>query len=56
MTQIKVTQKQFKDAVKEVAEKGKNVYYLVGMLMGMFECNDKETNDAMVKVIENAHK
>jgi hypothetical protein len=49
-----VTEEQFKRALKEVAEQGQNVWYLMGRLQVMFGLdNDKETDDSMHKIIAN---
>ena len=49
-----VTEEQFKRALKDVAEQGQNVWYLMGRLQAMFGlANDKETDDSMHQIIAN---
>lgn len=52
-----VTQEQFKRALKEVAERGQNVWYLMGRLQAMFGLSsDKDADDLMQQIIENGFK
>lgn len=52
-----VTQEQFKEALKELANQGQNVWHLMGRLQVMIGLAfDKETDELMYQLIANEHK
>lgn len=52
-----VTQEQFKEALKELANQGQNVWHLMGRLQVMIGLAfDKETDELMYQLIANKNK
>lgn len=52
-----VTQEQFKEALKEIADQGKNVWHFMGRLQVMFGLAfDKEADELMCQINENEYK
>lgn len=52
-----VTQEQFKEALKEIADQGKNVWNFMGRLQAMFGLAfDKEADELMCQIVENEYK
>lgn len=52
-----VSQEQFKEALKEIAEQSQTVWCLMGRLKIMFGLAfDKEANELMYQIIDNEYK
>ena len=52
-----VTQEQFKEALKELANQGQNVWHFMGRLQVMFGLAfDKEADELMCQIIDNEYK
>lgn len=52
-----VTQEQFKETLKKIADQGKNVWHFMGRLQAMFGLAfDNEADELMLQIMENKYK